>query len=80
LIGRKHYLPADLRNNVFNEINSDISRRCENSLDLAGLIVLHAVTLLFEGSSPRDVDVFRVFEESMSIIVRFSSMLPLSLH
>ena len=66
--GRLHK-QADLRNSIYNEVNGDLARRCENSFDLAALIVLHAVTVLVEGSSHRDLEVFRIFEESISILV-----------
>jgi hypothetical protein len=33
------------------------------------LVALHAVTLLFERASHRDLEIFRIFEESISILV-----------
>ncbi|MCJ1386386.1 hypothetical protein MMC17_009512 [Xylographa soralifera] len=63
------YQQADLRNSVYNEVNADLATRCENSLDLAALVALHAITVLFEGSSHRDLEIFRIFEESISILV-----------
>ena len=50
----KLYQQADLRNSIYNEVNADLSRRCESSLDLAALVALHSVTLLFERASHRD--------------------------
>ncbi|MCJ1244358.1 hypothetical protein MMC30_001556 [Trapelia coarctata] len=66
--GRLHK-QADLRNSIYNEVNGDLARRCENSFDLAALVVLHAVMVLFESSSHRDLEVFRIFEESISILI-----------
>lgn len=63
------YQQADLRNSIYNEVNGDLSRRCENSLDFSALVALHAVTLLFERASHRDLEIFRIFEESISILV-----------
>jgi hypothetical protein len=63
------YQQADLRNSIYNEVNGDLSRRCENALDLSALVALHAVTLLFERASHRDLEVFRIFEEAISILV-----------
>ncbi|MCJ1437771.1 hypothetical protein MMC27_007158 [Xylographa pallens] len=63
------YQQADLRNSVYNEVNADLATRCESSLDLAALVALHAITVLFEGSSHRDLEIFRIFEESISILV-----------
>ncbi|KAG6356068.1 hypothetical protein INS49_015453 [Diaporthe citri] len=59
---------ADLRDSVFNEINDDLTRPCENALDLAALTVLHAVTALIERSSHPDLEIFRIFEEAISVL------------
>ncbi|ESZ92794.1 putative ankyrin repeat-containing protein [Sclerotinia borealis F-4128] len=60
------YQQADLRNSIFNEVNADLTHRCENAHDLAALVALHAVTLLFERTSHPDLDVFRTFEEAIN--------------
>jgi hypothetical protein len=67
--GRK-FQQADLRDSIYFEVNGDLARRCEDSLDLAALVVLHAVTVLFEESSHSDLEVFHIFEESISMLVR----------
>ncbi|KAG9245954.1 hypothetical protein BJ878DRAFT_499088 [Calycina marina] len=59
---------ADLRNSIFNEVNADLTARCENAFDLSALIALHAVTVLFERSSHPDLEIFRTFEEAISIL------------
>lgn len=59
---------ADLRNSIFNEVNADLTAKCENAFDLAALVTLHAVTVLFEGSSHPDLEIFRTFEEAISIL------------
>lgn len=59
---------ADLRDSVFNEINDDLTRPCENALDLAALTVLHAVSALLERSSHPDLEIFRIFEEAISVL------------
>lgn len=61
---------ADLRDSIFNEVNVDLTRQCENALDLAALSVLHAVTVLLDRSSHEDLEVFRIFEEAISVLVR----------
>ncbi len=63
------YQQADLRNSIFNELNADLTSKCENAFDLAALAALHAVTVLFERTSHPDLEVFRVFEEAISILV-----------
>ena len=60
---------ADLRNSVYNELNGDLTGRTENALDLAAFIVLHAVTVLIDRSSHPDLDIFRIFEEAIGILV-----------
>ncbi|KAJ0159741.1 hypothetical protein CTA2_9187, partial [Colletotrichum tanaceti] len=59
---------ADLRNSVYNELNGDLTGRCENALDLAAFVVLHAVTVLLDRSSHPDLEVFRIFEEAISML------------
>lgn len=59
---------ADLRDSIFNEVNADLTRRCENALDLAALTVLHAVSVLIDRSSHPDLEIFRIFEEAISIL------------
>ncbi|EJP65030.1 ankyrin repeat protein [Beauveria bassiana ARSEF 2860] len=59
---------ADLRDSIFNEVNVDVTCQCESALDLAALSVLHAVTILLERSSHPDLEVFRIFEEAISVL------------
>lgn len=60
---------ADLRNSVYNELNGDLTGRCESALDLAAFTALHAVTVLLDRSSHRDLEVFRILEEAIGILV-----------
>lgn len=64
------YQQADLRDSIFNDVNSDVTRQCESALDMAALIALHAVTVLMDRTSHPDLEVFRIFEEAISILVR----------
>jgi hypothetical protein len=66
------YLQADLRDSIFNEVNADLTRRCETAFDLAALAALHAVTVLIDRSSHPDLEVFRIFEEAISVLVSIS--------
>lgn len=59
---------ADLRDSVFNEIKDDLTHPCENAFDLAALTVLHAVSALIERSSHEDLEIFRIFEEAISLL------------
>lgn len=62
------YQQADLRDSIFNEVNADLTRHCENALDLAALTILHAVSVLIDRSSHPDLEIFRIFEEAISIL------------
>ncbi|EAA30980.3 hypothetical protein GE21DRAFT_8738 [Neurospora crassa] len=59
---------ADLRNIVYNELNGDLTGRTDNALDLAAFIVLHAVMAFVELSTHKDLDIFRIFEEAVSLL------------
>ncbi|KAI1391630.1 uncharacterized protein F4822DRAFT_427486 [Hypoxylon trugodes] len=59
---------ADLRNSIYNELNGDLSGRCDNALDLAAFVTLHAVTVLLDRTSHPDLDIFRIFEEALGIL------------
>lgn len=62
------YQHADLRDSIFNEVNADLTRQCENALDLAALAVLHAVSVLLDRSSHPNLEIFRIFEEAISVL------------
>jgi len=66
---------ADLRNSIYNELNGDLTGRCNNALELAAFVVLHAVTVLLDRTSHQDLEVFRIFEEALGILVRAYDML-----
>lgn len=59
---------ADLRNSIYNELNGDLTGRCENALDLAAFVALHAVTVLLDRSSHPNLEVFRIFEEAIGML------------
>ncbi|QPH04070.1 hypothetical protein C2857_000713 [Epichloe festucae Fl1] len=62
------YQQADLRDSIFNEVNVDLTRQCENAMDLAALAALHAVSVLLDRSSHPDLEIFRIFEEAISLL------------
>lgn len=70
------YQQADLRDSIFNEVNVDLTRQCENALDLAALAALHAVSVLLDRPSHPDLEVFRIFEEAISVLVSPPPPLP----
>ncbi|PHH58818.1 hypothetical protein CDD81_4356 [Ophiocordyceps australis] len=62
------YCQADLRDSIFGEVNVDLTRQCDNALDLAALAALHAVSVLLDRASHPDLEVFRIFEEAISTL------------
>ncbi|GFF29050.1 hypothetical protein IFM46972_02521 [Aspergillus udagawae] len=64
----KLYEQANLHNSIYNELNGDLARRFETAGDLAALIVQHAVTVLLDRTLHHDLQVLRIFEESISIL------------
>ncbi|KJZ73934.1 hypothetical protein HIM_06602 [Hirsutella minnesotensis 3608] len=62
------YQQADLRDSIFSDVNVDLTRQCENALDMAALAALHAVSVLLDRSSHPDLEVFRIFEEAISVL------------
>ena len=65
----KLYEQANLHNSIYNELNGDLARRFETAGDLAALIVLHAATVLLDRTLHHDLQILRIFEESISILV-----------
>lgn len=70
----KLYDQSNLYNSIYNELNGDLPRRFETAGDLAALIALHAVTLLFDKTMYHDLQVLQIFEESICILVRSSRL------
>ncbi len=60
---------GDLMSSVYSELNGDLTGRTENALDLAAFITLHAVTVLLDRTSHADLEVFRIFEEAIGMLV-----------
>lgn len=66
----KLFEQTNLHSSIYNELNGDLARRFETAGDLAALIMLHATTVLLEKTLHHDLQVLRIFEESISILVR----------
>lgn len=65
----KLFEQSNLHSSLYNELNGDLARRFETAGDLAALIMLHAVTVLLDRTLHHDLQVLRIFEESISILV-----------
>ncbi|KAJ5103186.1 hypothetical protein N7532_003715 [Penicillium argentinense] len=59
---------SNLHSSIYNELNGDLARRFETAGDLAALIMLHATTVLLDKTLHHDLQVLRIFEESISIL------------
>lgn len=59
---------ADLRDITYNYLNAGLAQRCKTASDLAALTILHAVTVLIDRSTDPNLDIFRIFEEAVSIL------------
>ncbi|KAL8824737.1 MAG: hypothetical protein Q9191_004855 [Dirinaria sp. TL-2023a] len=59
---------ADLVGNIYQDINGDFARRCTDPFDFAALAVFHAVKALLDHTSDLNLQVFRIFEEYISIL------------
>ncbi|CEJ61184.1 hypothetical protein PMG11_09722 [Penicillium brasilianum] len=64
----KLFEQTNLHSSIYNELNGDLARRFETAGDLAALIILHATTVLLDKTLHRDLQVLRIFEESISIL------------
>ena len=60
---------GDLRNNIYQDINGDLARQCEDCFDFAALAVFHAVNALLGHTTDISLHVFSVFEEYISVLV-----------
>ena len=59
---------ADLVGNIYQDINGDYARQCADPFDFAALAVFHAVKALLDHTSDLNLQVFRIFEEYISIL------------
>ena len=60
---------GDLRSEIYQDINGDFASQCADPFDFAALAVMHAVKAMFgEGVKDRNLQVFRIFEEYISIL------------
>ncbi|KAL9126034.1 MAG: hypothetical protein Q9217_004855 [Psora testacea] len=61
---------SDVRSLIYRDINGDYANQCSDPFDFAALAVLHAVKALLDHDRDRDrtLQVFRIFEEYISIL------------
>ena len=61
---------GDLHNDIYNEVNSGL-QSVPDAQTFAALIVQRAITILLERTAHRHLQILRIYEESLSILVRF---------
>ena len=59
---------GDLRSEIYQDINGDYASQCVDPFDFAALVIFHAVKALLEHTTDRNLQVFRIFEEYISIL------------
>lgn len=59
---------GDIRSEIYQDINGDFSSQCNDPFDFAALAVSHAIKALLSNTSDQNLQVFRVFEEYISIL------------
>ena len=59
---------GDLRSEIYQDINGDYANQCVDPFDFAALAVYHAVKALLDRTTDRNLQVFRIFEEYISIL------------
>ena len=59
---------GDLRSEIYQDINGDYANQCEDPFDFAALAVYHAIKALLDRTTDPNLQVFRIFEEYISIL------------
>lgn len=65
---------ADLRNEIYQDINGDYANQCVDPYDFAALVVFHAIEALLERTLDRNLQVFRIFDEYISVLMSHKSI------
>ena len=59
---------CDIRSMIYQDINGDYANQCSDPFDFAALAVCHAIKALLEDATDQNLQVFRIFEEYISIL------------
>ena len=59
---------GNLRGEIYRDINGDYANQCADPFDFAALAVFHAVKVMLDRTIDRDLQVFGVFEEYISVL------------
>ena len=69
-------IPADLRNGIISDINGDprFAQQCNDVFEFAAFVVAHTVRVFLEDIESEDLQIFRIFEEYISILTERQTM------
>lgn len=59
---------GNLRSEIYRDVNGDYANQCRDPFDFAALAVYHAIKAMLDRAIDRDLQVFGVFEEYISIL------------
>ena len=59
---------GNLRNEIYRDVNGDYANQCEDPFDFAALTVWHAIKGMLVHTIDRDLQVFEIFSEYISIL------------
>lgn len=59
---------GDVRSEIYQDINGDYPHQCVDPYDFAALVVFHAIKALPERAAALDLQVFRIYDEYISIL------------
>jgi len=59
---------GNLRSEIYRDVNGDYASQCKDPFDFAALAVYHAVKAMLDRTIDRDLQVFCIFEEYISIL------------
>ena len=63
------HLEGDILARIYNDVNGDYAKPCDDCFDFAALVVFHSVKALLDHTDSPDLQVFRIFEEYISDLV-----------
>ena len=59
---------ADIRSQIYQDINGDYANQCLDPWDFAALAISHAIKALLDNATDEKLQVFNIFEEYISIL------------
>ena len=66
----KLYKQGDLIDSIYEDVTGVNAKQCNDCFDFAALVVYHASKALFDHTDDPNLQVFRIFEQYISELVR----------